>query len=59
MHEGRYVAEVEVELIEDETRWSPYLRVEDAYKLDKIREALRQGDLNQLLTMHESMNSDL
>ena len=59
VHEGRYVAEVEVELIEDETGWSPYLRVEDAYKLDKIREALRRGDLNQLLTMHESMNSDL
>jgi len=45
VHEGRYVAEVEVELIEDETGWSPYLRVEDAYKLDKIREALRRGDL--------------
>ncbi len=45
VHEGRYVAEVEVELLEDETGWSPYLSVEDAYKLDDVREAIRQGDL--------------
>ncbi len=45
IHEGRYVAEVEVELIEDETGWSPYLRAEDAYKLDDVRDALRRKDL--------------
>ena len=45
VHEGRYVAEVEVELMEDETGWSPYLSVEDAYRLDDVREAMRQGDL--------------
>jgi hypothetical protein len=45
VHEGRYVAEVEVELIEDNTGWSPYLGLEDAYILDKIRDALRQGDI--------------
>jgi len=45
VHEGQYVAEVEVVLVEDETGWSPYLRVEDAYKLDDVREALRKGDL--------------
>jgi len=45
IHEGRYVAEIEVELIEDDTGWSPYLSVEDAYKLDDVRDALRQGDL--------------
>jgi hypothetical protein len=45
VHEGRYVAEVEVSLIEDETQWSPYLSVEEAYKLDDVRAALRQGDL--------------
>jgi len=45
VHEGRYVAEVEVELLEDETGWSPYLSVEDAYKLDDVREVMRQGDL--------------
>jgi len=45
IHEGRYVAEIEVELIEDDTGWSPYLSLEDAYKLDNTREALRRGDL--------------
>lgn len=44
-YEGRYVAEVQVELIEDETGWSPYLSVNDARKLDAIRVALRKGDL--------------
>ena len=46
LHEGKYVAEVEVSLIEDEMQWSPYLSVDDAYKLDDVRDALRQGDLN-------------
>ena len=46
LHEGRYVAEIEVEVVEDEGGWSPYLRVDDAYKLDDARDALRQGDLN-------------
>jgi len=45
VYEGRYVAEVEVKLIEDDTGWSPYLSVEDAYKLDYVRDALRRGDL--------------
>ncbi|WP_028325242.1 hypothetical protein [Desulfatirhabdium butyrativorans] len=45
VHEGQYVAEVEVSLMEDETGWSPYLSIEDAYKLDDVRDALRQGDL--------------
>lgn len=47
VHEGKYVAEVEVELIEDETGWPPYLSVEDAFKLDDVREALRRGDLTR------------
>jgi len=45
IHEGQYVAAVEVEVIEDETSWSPYLSIEEAYKLDDVREALRAGDL--------------
>lgn len=44
-HKGQYVAEVEVVLMEDESGWSPYLSIEDAYKLDDVRDALRQGDL--------------
>jgi len=45
VHEGQYVAEVDVALLEDETGWSPYLSVEDAYKLDDVRDALRRRDL--------------
>lgn len=45
VHEGRYVAEVDVELLEDDTGWSPYLTPEDACKLDDVRAALRRGDV--------------
>ena len=45
IHEGRYVAEVDVDPLEDETGWSPYLSPEDAYKLDDVRAALRRGDI--------------
>jgi len=45
VHEGDFVAEVSVDLIETEDGWSPYLSVEDAKKLDEVREALRRGDL--------------
>ena len=46
VQEGDYVAEVEIELIETEEGWSPYLSIEDAYKLDDVRDALRRGDLH-------------
>jgi hypothetical protein len=45
VQERRYVAKVDVELLEDETGWSPYLSPEDAYKLDDVRNALRRGDI--------------
>lgn len=45
VHEGSYVAEVEVELLEEPEGWSPYLSLEDAYRLDDVREALRRGDV--------------
>ena len=45
VHEGKYVAEVDVELLETGEEWSPYLSLEDAYKLDDVRDALRRGDL--------------
>jgi hypothetical protein len=47
VHEGKYAAAVEVEWIESETGWSPYLSMEDAQKLDEVREALRRGDLKR------------
>ena len=45
IREGNYLAEVEVELIDTGEGWSPYLTLEDACKLDDVREALRRGDL--------------
>jgi hypothetical protein len=44
IHEGQYLAEVSVELLVTDDEWSPYLSVEDAYKLDNVREALKNGD---------------
>ena len=43
IHEGQYAAEVDVELIETDESWSPYLSIDDAYKLDDVRDALRRG----------------
>ena len=45
IREGRYIAEVDVELIETDDDWSPYLSAEDSYKLDDVRNALKQGDI--------------
>jgi len=47
IHEGRYVAEVDVELIDSDDAWSPYLSLADAEKLDEVRMALRRGDLKR------------
>jgi hypothetical protein len=44
VHVDEYVAEVDVELIYTDDDWSPYLSVDDAMKLDDVREALRQKD---------------
>jgi hypothetical protein len=51
VQEGDYVAEVDVELIETEEGWSPYLSLEDAYKLDDVRDALRKGDLQAAMNL--------
>ena len=45
IREGKFVAEVSVELIEEQGGWSPYLSIADATKLDDMRRALREGDL--------------
>ena len=45
VHEGQYVAEVPVEVVETESGWSPTISVEDAYKLDDVKKALKAGDL--------------
>ncbi len=48
VREGDYVAEIEVELIEGEDGWAPYLSLEDAEKLDGVREALRTGRVEEV-----------
>ena len=45
IHEGDYVAEVEVELVYADEGWSPYLSINDAQKLDDVRESLRRGEI--------------
>lgn len=45
VHADKYAAEVEVELIPDDGAWGPYLSKEDALKLDRVRSALKRGDI--------------
>ncbi len=45
VREGEYGAEVEVEYIYTDDEWSPYLSLQDATKLDAVRDALRRGDI--------------
>jgi hypothetical protein len=47
VREGDLVAEVEVHLLDAEGGWAPYLSLDDAYKLDDVREALRLGDVKR------------
>lgn len=51
VREGDLVAEVEVQLSDAEAGWVPYLSVEDAYKLDDVRDALRAGDVSRALKL--------
>ena len=37
IHEGEYVAKVDIELIDIDIGWPPYLSLEDAQKLDDVR----------------------
>jgi hypothetical protein len=46
VHEGNYVAEVDVKLIDSGEGWTPYLSLEDAEKLDHVRETLRREDIS-------------
>lgn len=51
VHEGEYVAEVDVEILDTGEGWSPYLSLEDAQKLDDVREALREGALQSAMNL--------
>jgi hypothetical protein len=45
VHEGRYAAEVAIEMIDEDHEWAPYISLDDAKKLDDVRAALRAGDI--------------
>ena len=45
IHEGKYVADVQVDLHYDDTAWSPTLMPVDVQKLERVRLALRRGDI--------------
>ena len=47
VREGEFAAEVEVTRVEASGGWTPYLSLEDAYKLDDVRDALRAGDVKR------------
>ncbi|MBI3263661.1 MAG: hypothetical protein HYZ58_11005 [Acidobacteria bacterium] len=47
VREGPFVAEVNVMLIDTSGGWAPYLSVEDSYKLDDVRDALKAGDVKR------------
>ncbi len=43
--EGNYVAEVEINIIDSDEGWSPYISLDDALKMDNIRKSLKQNDI--------------
>ncbi|MEZ5583008.1 MAG: hypothetical protein R3F37_09805 [Candidatus Competibacteraceae bacterium] len=53
--EGQYVAEIDVELLEEPEGWAPYLSLDDAYRLDDVRDALTSppGQSKQRQSMRE------
>ncbi len=45
VHEGKFIAEVDIEIVDTNDGWSPYLSLDDALKLDDVRNALKNGDI--------------
>jgi len=45
IREGKYAAEVPIELHYSEDSWSPTMSLEDARKLEAVHLALRRGDI--------------
>jgi hypothetical protein len=44
IHEGKYAAEVDIELQYTDDSWSPTMSLDDAKKLEAVQLALRRGD---------------
>ena len=45
IHEGKYAAEVPIELYYGEEFWSPTMSADDVRKLENARLALQRGDI--------------
>jgi len=45
IHEGKYAAEVPIELLYSDDSWSPTMSLEDARKLETVRLALKRSDI--------------
>jgi hypothetical protein len=45
IHEGKFAAEVSIDLVYGDESWSPTMSLADARKLDAVRLALRRGDV--------------
>jgi hypothetical protein len=45
IHEGKYAADVQVDLDYDDNAWGPTLLPADVQKLERVRLALRRGDV--------------
>jgi predicted SnoaL-like aldol condensation-catalyzing enzyme len=45
VREGDLVADVAVQLLDEPNGWAPYISLDDAYRLDDVRAALRVGDV--------------
>ena len=45
IHSGKFAAAVDVDRIDDDGAWGPYLSVEDALKVERVRLALDRGDI--------------
>ncbi len=45
VHEGRFAAEIDYTEIDDGSPFGPHVSKEDVFKLDRVRLALRRGDI--------------
>jgi len=46
IREGNYLAEIEITVTYTDSDWSPYLSLQESQKLDHLRQALQENDLN-------------
>jgi hypothetical protein len=45
IHEGKFAAEVVVDLLYDDDSWSPAMSLDNAQKLETVRLTLQRGDI--------------